>query len=438
MAEQAVILCGGLGTRLGSAAGDLPKPMVEVGGKPVLRHAVDRLREAGIREVLCAAGYRADVISAYFARNDCGLQVDVIAEEQPLGTAGSARALLSRLADRFVVVYGDVFIDFDLAELIDADRQRAKAATLLVRPSDHPWDSDLVIVDEAWTITGFIRASEPREFPRNLANAAVYVVGHEVLQVIPEGIKADWVKDVFPTALRRGLSLAAHPFSGKGFIKDMGTPQRLEAVRAYLRDRDRVEQARCHRLPVRAVFLDRDGVINEEVDLLDDPADLRLLPGVASAIRRLNERGMKVVVITNQPVIARGLCTVDDLERIHARLREMLASEGAHIDAIYFCPHHPETHHRDSRSVRELRVACECRKPAPGTLLRATRELGIDLAESIFVGDRATDVEAARRAGVRSVFVGASLPEKCQPDHIFSSLEQTVNEMLAGHLGDLA
>jgi histidinol-phosphate phosphatase family protein len=438
MTEQAVILCGGLGTRLGSAAGDLPKPMVEVGGKPVLRHAVDRLRDAGMREVLCAAGYRADAIRDYFAQHDCGLRVEVIAEEKPLGTAGSARGLLPRLADRFVVVYGDVFIDFDLAELIDADRRRSPSATLLVRPSDHPWDSDLVLVDDAWSVTGFIRASEPREYPRNLANAAVYVASRQVLQLIPEGTKADWVKDVFPAALREGLSLAAHPFSGRGYIKDMGTPQRLEAVRDYLRDRARVESARRHRLPIRAVFLDRDGVINEEIDLLTDPSDLKLLPGVAPAIRRLNEHGLKAVVITNQPVIARGLCSSGNLDRIHARLEELLAAEGARVDAIYYCPHHPETHHRDPRSVRELRVACECRKPAPGMLLRASREMGVDLAESIFVGDRSTDVEAAKRAGVRSVFIGASVPDSCRPDHVFGSLAETVTEMFAGTMGEIA
>jgi histidinol-phosphate phosphatase family protein len=412
--------------------------MVEVGGTPVLRQTVDRLRVAGIKEVLFAAGYRSEVIRDYFEQNDCGVQASVFVEDQPLGTAGCVQAMLPRLADRFVVLYGDVFVDFDVSELLDADATSSSAATLLVRASDHPWDSDLVKVDDAWRVTGFIRASEPREFPRNIANAAIYVVSRDVVSLIPAGVKTDWVKDVFPSALRLGLPLFAHPFSGNGFIKDMGTPQRLQAVQNYLRDRERIQQARRHRLPIHTVFLDRDGVINEEVDLLVDPAELRLIPGVPSAIRKLNERGMKVVVITNQPVIARGLCTRDDLQAIHSRLSELLAIEGAHVDAIYYCPHHPETHHRDPGSVPELRVACECRKPAPGMLLQASRDLGIDLAASVFIGDRATDVKAAWRAGMRSVLVGGGDSPECQPDFVFASLDATVTEMLAGHMGAIA
>lgn len=438
MIEQAVILCGGLGTRLGSVAEGRPKPMLEVGGQPVLRYAIDRLREAGIREVVLAAGYRADVIQDFFQRNDCGVRVTVVVEDQPLGTAGSVRALLLRLAERFVVLYGDVFIDFDLWELLAADAARLAAATLLVRASDHPWDSDLVQVDEYWNVTGFIRASELRKYPRNLANAGIYAVSREILEVIPAGVKADWVTDVFPAALKTGLPIFAHQFSGVGYIKDMGTPQRLEVVKEYLRDKGRIAEARVATRPIHAVFLDRDGVINEDVDLLHTPSAFRLLPGVGPAIRRLNARGLTVVVVTNQSVIARGLCTLDALESIHVRMGELLAAEGAHVDAIYFCPHHPETHHRDSRSVTELRVACGCRKPAPGMLLQATRELGLDLSASVLVGDRPIDMIAAKRAGMRSVLVAGRDSENSHPDLICASLETAVAAIFAGNLGSLA
>lgn len=437
MVQQAVILCGGLGTRLGAMVADVPKPMIEVDGKPLLVHSLARLREAGITDVVMAAGYKADVIRRYFEAHPQGLSIRVFDEPRPLGTAGCVRDLRTQLAKRFLLVYGDVFIDFDVGELIDAARGSDAQATLLVRPSDHPWDSDLVVTDGRRRVTGFIRAGEPRDFPRNIANAAMYVVDRRLIECMPAGEKLDWVKDVFPAALAAGVTLETHEFSGAGFLKDMGTPQRLALVEQYLADKRLVERARSHPQPITTVFLDRDGVINEEVDLLRDPADFRLLPGAANAIAALNAAGMQVIVVTNQPVIARGLCTLDTLEAIHGHMHHALAVAGARVDAVYFCPHHPETHHRDAGSVAELRVACECRKPAPGMILRAARERGCDLAASVLVGDRPSDVQAAARAGLRSILIGAEASSQARPDLVVASLQEATSAILAGRLSPL-
>lgn len=434
MVTQAVILCGGLGTRLGAMVADIPKPMINIDGKPLLVHTLARLREAGITDVIMAAGYKADVIRRYFDAHPQGISIRVFDEPRPLGTAGCVRDLLPHLAERFLVVYGDVFIDFDLREVILAAEGSDALATLLVRPSDHPWDSDLVVTDGRQRVTGFIRAGEPRNFPRNVANAAIYVVDRRLVALVPAGKKADWVKDVFPAALAAGMRLAAHGFSGAGFLKDMGTPERLARVEQHLADKRLVERARVHPQPINTVFLDRDGVINEEVDLLRDPADFRLLPHAADAIAALNAAGMQVIVVTNQPVIARGLCTLDTLEAIHGHMHHALAVAGARIDAVYFCPHHPETHHRDAGSVAELRVACECRKPAPGMILRAARERGCDLAASVLIGDRPSDVQAAACAGVRSILIGAEAPGQARPDLVVASLQEAALAILAGRL----
>lgn len=434
MVTQAVILCGGLGTRLGAMVADIPKPMIDIDGKPLLVHTLARLREAGVTDVVMAAGYKADVIRHYFEAHPQGLSIRVFDEPRPLGTGGCVRDLLPHLAERFLVVYGDVFIDFNLREIINAAEGSDGIATLLVRPSDHPWDSDLVVTDGRQRVTGFIRAGESRDFPRNLANAAIYVVDRRLVALMPAGKKLDWVKDVFPAALAAGMTLEIHEFSGAGFLKDMGTPERLALVERYLADKRLVERARAHPQPIDTVFLDRDGVINEEVDLLRDPADFRLLPGAADAIAAFNAAGKQVIVVTNQPVIARGLCTLDTLEAIHTRMHDALAVAGARVDAVYFCPHHPETHHRDACSVAELRVACECRKPAPGMILRAAHERGCDLAASVLVGDRPSDVQAATRAGLRSILIGAEAPGQPQPDLFVASLQDAARAILAGRL----
>lgn len=164
--------------------------------------------------------------------------------------------------------------------------------------------------------------------------------------------------------------------------------------------------------PLRAgLFLDRDGTINTEVDFLRTPDELHLLPGSARAIREANAAGMLVVVMTNQSGIARGLLTEEDLGRVHDRLRELLAAEGAHVDAIEYCPHHP------AADRPPYNVECDCRKPGTGMLRRAATRLGIDLKASFVVGDRCVDVEAGQSAGCRSILVltgyGATERQEC-------------------------
>jgi histidinol-phosphate phosphatase family protein len=153
-----------------------------------------------------------------------------------------------------------------------------------------------------------------------------------------------------------------------------------------------------------AVFLDRDGVINEKVEDLVEPGLLRLIDGAAEAIRRMNDNGFLAVVVTNQPIISKGFCSIEDMERIHERMKMLLSAEGAKVDAIYLCPHYPVGGFRGERP--ELKFDCECRKPKPGLLLQAARDLGIDLGRSWLIGDCETDIMAAHRAGIRAIIVG--------------------------------
>lgn len=182
------------------------------------------------------------------------------------------------------------------------------------------------------------------------------------------------------------------------------------------------------------VFLDRDGTVNEEVDFLTDPDQLRLIPGAGAAIRSLNRRNLPVCIISNQSGVARGFLSEEDLGPIHARLREALAADGAAVDRIYYCPHHP------TEGIAPYRTACECRKPGTGMLLQGARELGLDTRRSFVVGDRIVDVQAGKAVGARTVLVltgyGARSVEECraagvQPDHVAPSLSGAVDFILA-------
>jgi D-glycero-D-manno-heptose 1,7-bisphosphate phosphatase len=149
----------------------------------------------------------------------------------------------------------------------------------------------------------------------------------------------------------------------------------------------------------RALFLDRDGTINEEVSFLSDPELLRLIPGADEAIREANDLGFMVFVISNQSGVARGFLSEADLLKIHDTLVEMLNKRGAHVDAIYYCPHHPEI------GEGSYRALCDCRKPGTGMLERAAREYGVDLSESFVIGDRMVDVQTGTAAGTKTILV---------------------------------
>ena len=403
--EQALILCGGKGTRLGDRVRDLPKPLIPVGGRPVLDHIMDALQRAGTTRFILAAGYLGETIAKHYEANPRpGCSIEVIIEPGPLGTAGAVQFAASRLDDNFVLAYGDVFIDFDLRPMIASHLRQHPLGTLLVRASDHPWDSHLIDQDDDGRIREFIHRHEPGKLYRNVANAAVYILNKAILRFIPTDRASDFGADIFPAVLRGGGALRTYFLPEEGFVKDMGTPDRLAAVEQYLQERTLARTAAEHPTAITTVLLDRDGVLNADSNLIDRVDRLELLPDAAEAVALLSRAGITCFVITNQPVIARGLCTEGELAHIHERLRHEIELGGGKIAAIYHCPHHPETHHAEG--VMELRRGCRCRKPAPGLIFRAQRERHFNLGTAVMVGDRATDIRAGQAAGVRTVLVG--------------------------------
>ena len=148
-----------------------------------------------------------------------------------------------------------------------------------------------------------------------------------------------------------------------------------------------------------AVFLDRDGVLNEDRGYVHRWEDFSFLPGAIDALRRLQQKGYLLVVITNQSAVARGLCSEADVLALHERMCAFLREQGIELAGIYYCPHHPQG------SVSDYAIVCSCRKPEPGMILRAAREHGIDLSRSLLVGDKLSDLEAGRAAGIPSLYL---------------------------------
>lgn len=430
--KQAYILCGGLGTRLKEMTKEIPKPMLPLDGKPILQHTVEFLKAHGFERILLIAGYKADVVEEFFTGLDWGVDIQVHRESELVGTAGYMPNIKEDLDDDFLLLYGDVFIDYDIdAHIRDHERNDA-IVTFLSGPSTHPWDSNLLAADGE-TVTGFI--GKEKEGPyQNIGDKAVYMVNKRILTYIPEG-KSDFMKDVFPAALNAGETLHIHQMGSGDFVRDMGRPERFRIVENYLKNREEIRKAKENPQPVRTVFLDRDGVLNKEVHLLSRPDQLEMLEGVPEAIRLLNTHGIRSVVVTNQPVIARGLCTQSTLDLIHAKLERELETKGARLDAIYCCPHHPETQHLEG--VRELRRGCDCRKPGIGMILAAKEEMGIDLAGAVMIGDSWRDMEAGKNAGLRTIFIDSgagAVKDGMEYDHRFTSLNDAARAIIGGKI----
>lgn len=429
---QAVVLAGGKGTRLASRLNGRPKPLVDVDGVPLLERQLRALAGRGVDDVVLLVNHAADQIAAFLAERGPGLRVRLIDDGAPRGTAGAVLACLPELAERFFVVYGDTLFDLDLAHLDAAHAQHGAEATLLVHPNDHPADSDLVELDPDGRITAFHPYPHPPGAElQNLVNAAFYLVERRALEPWREASPPlDFAKDLFPAMLAKGARLYGHVTYE--YIKDLGTPARLDKAERHLRTGVVARAARS--APQAAVFLDRDGTLNRLRDYVRRPEELELLEGAARAVRRFNDAELRTVLVTNQPVIARGEVTSEGLARIHARLSSQLGAQGAYLDALYHCPHHPDAGF--AGEVAALKVRCDCRKPGPGLFRRAIEELNLAVERSWMVGDASADMAAAESVGLASVLVrtgegGRDGKHPMDPDFVVDDVAQAAELVTA-------
>jgi histidinol-phosphate phosphatase family protein len=428
--KQAIILAGGKGTRLSDRLKGLPKPLVDVAGKPLLEHQIQLLKKYGYTDILLLVNYGANYIEDFCSQNNnWGINVRCLNEGHPLGTAGATLAALSYLEENFLVVYGDTMLEVDLMRFENFhNAHQDGAATLFLHPNDHPYDSDLVGVDDADRIYDFYPYPHNEEvaYP-NLVNAALYYVRRSSLESWSSNSKLlDFGKDLFPAMIKKNLIL--YGYNSPEYIKDCGTPERLDRVCADLISGRVARASLDHKQS--AIFLDRDGTINVEQGHLSCHEQFRLLPNAARAIVKINQSEYRSIVVTNQPVIARGDCSVDELKYIHNKMETLLGKKGAYLDRIYYCPHHPDSGFNGE--VTKLKIDCSCRKPNTGMIERAKEDLNIDVNKSWLIGDSTVDVMTAERSGLRSILVetgfsGADGRHLVTPDFTFPELMSAVD-----------
>ena len=414
---KTVIMAGGRGTRISALAPDIPKPMIPIEGKPVLEHEIRCLREQGFTDILLTVSHMAEKIIDYFGDGSrLGVKIEYFREETPLGNAGALLKMRERLTEDFLLLNADAVFDIDFNRFAAAHRENKKKGgwvTLFTHPNSHPYDSGILIADDSGAILRWMAKEDDRpRWYRNRANAGLHVISPEALDhtgIDPETVGTEAGGKTVKVDLDRQI---LKPLCGTGrmfcydspeYVRDMGTPDRYRMVCADFRA-GRV-QAKNLRRKQKAVFLDRDGTINRYVGFLRNIDEFELLPGAAEAIRTINAAGYLAIVVTNQPVIARGEVTSGELREIHNKMETLLGAEGAYLDGIYFCPHHP--HGGYPVEIPELKTDCECRKPKPGMIRQAAADSNIDIGQSWMAGDGERDIGTGKAAGCRTALIGS-------------------------------
>lgn len=399
--KQAVILAGGEGSRLKKISADLPKPMTVLNNKPLLQHIIEQCVLYNIKDIKLLVSYKRDVIENYFGDGSkYGARIEYIVEDVPKGTAGALIDALPKLDEIFLVLYGDTFFDIDFFAFIKFHSHKNGDSSIFLHPNDHPYDSDLVEIDRNYKVQKIHPYPHDNQWRKNLVNAAVYIIKNEAIKNITfDSKKPDIAKDLFPRMLN--LKKRVYGYLSSEYIKDMGTPERLLKVESDIQSGK--VKALSNKISKAAIFLDRDGTINKQVGHLYDQNAFELIKNSGKAISMINEAGILSIVITNQPVIARGELSEDGLAEIHNKMDTLLGRVGAYIDRLYYCPHHPDSGFVGE--IKELKFDCNCRKPKIGLIDQAKNDLNIDLNKSWLIGDSYRDIAAAKKAGLRSVLV---------------------------------
>lgn len=435
---RVVIMAGGKGTRIASVKSDVPKPMIPICGKPILEWQIENLKACGLKEITLVVGYLGNVIQEYFGDGtNFSVKINYFVEDAPLGTAG-ALFKMPELTEDFLLMCGDVILDVDFNRFIEFHKKNNAWASLMAHPNGHPYDSSLLVTEilppqvvggnpvDTHRVVKWMNKEDERLFYKNRVNAGIEIISPELLKETMKSFvprhpetpdKIDLDRDVLKPNIKSGRIYA---YDTPEYIKDMGTPDRFYEVEEDIKSGK--VKARNLKNKQKAVFLDRDGTINKYVGFLTKTEQFELLSGVAEAIKIINKSGYLAIAVTNQPVIARGDCTWEELQQIHDKMETELGKKGAFLDAIYICPHHKDKGFEGERL--DYKFDCECRKPKTGLFYQASKDFNIDLSLSIMIGDSERDIEAGKNAGCKN----SIMIEKNRD----GALLDTINQLLLG------
>jgi D-glycero-D-manno-heptose 1,7-bisphosphate phosphatase len=389
--KQATVLVGGLGTRLGDLTAKKPKPLLMCGDRPFLGWLLREIVRYGIEEVVLLAGHMAGEVYKELPEITSKLprKIRILVSEEPnqSGTGGALYHARDCLADQFLLLNGDTLFDGAIGELLSLSLQsdhRIGRVMLRTVPDALRYGTVSMVGD---SIIKFVERS--RNASQNLINGGVYLFRRSVLDYTVPTCSLE--RDVLPQLAAQGLLEGR---VGQGYFIDIGIPS----------DFRRAETEVPHHVRRPALFLDRDGVVNVDHGWVGTRERFEWIDGACEAMALASRAGWHVFIVTNQAGVARGFYSEAAIEELHSFIREEVRKLGGTVDDIRYCPHHP------NGDIEAYRIQCNCRKPAPGMINSLLRTWELDPSRCILIGDKPTDLEAARRAGVRGIhFRGGDL-----------------------------
>ena len=422
---QVVVLLGGLGSRLKDITKDVPKPMVDIHGKPFFFYQLLLMKWYGFQNFVFCVGYKGSMVEEFFKDGSSyGVSIKYSYDgEKLLGTGGAIRRALPFLNEDFLVIYGDSYMDVDYNEIIynysNAKSRHDKKGLMTVFRNNNRFDKSNVV----FTQNELIAYDKHNTLPEmEYIDYGILVLNRSVIEGLPEGKFVD-LSNIFTTLVEDRVMVGCEV---RNRFYEIGTPPSLEEFKGYI--------YRGLYAPKEVVFLDRDGtlneiVYNEDIEALDSPLhpeQLKLLPKTIEALKILKTLGYSLIVVTNQPAAAKGKTTLGRLYDVNNRLRDILAENEITLDEVLMCAHYP----KQTKDCKEefLVEDCGCRKPEPGLLKNAMAKYSIDKSKSYMVGDSYVDVLAGEAAGVNTVFLGRYKCDVCQllgeskPTHTFKNL----------------
>ena len=408
------------------------RAMTEVSGKPVLQYQIESLVRSGVYNILIALPVYDRSVEAHFGDGKpFGAKIRYLKEERPLGSGGCFYLAAKVIHEDFFFLKGDLLLDVDFERLMKFHKRHEGVVTALTHPSRKPSEEDILMVNNQQRILHVLEAGKEREiYFENVVSAGIYVVSTALLETF-DGLarpqKIDFEKELFEPSI---YADGAYGYRSSEYVRKVEDVQIAQADIA----KGTVAAKNLSR-PQKAVFLDRDGVLNVFGDYVVRPDMLHLKPDAAAALKRINDSSYLAVCVTNQPVVARGEATIGMLKEIHNKLEDDLGEAGAYLDGLYCCPHFPGPLKEGENP--EFKIACDCRKPGIGMLKKAEKDLHIDLKQSWMVGDTHQDVQTGINAGCRTILLTTGDPNpakkfpEAKPDYVVKDLAEAVEIILS-------
>lgn len=375
-----IVLAGGLGTRLKSIVSDVPKPMADIDGTPFLELLLENLARQGAEQFILCVSHLREVIIRHFGDRYQGIPIRYSIEEKALGTGGAIRqAFEQHELEDAIVVNGDTFVKADYARFVRECSGNALAVMLKAVDDANRYGC---VETEGNSIVSF-HEKRPDKTP-GLINAGVYLIHADLVRTFARK-KFSFEKDFLETRI---ASIRPAFFMAEDYFIDIGIPE------SYMQACRELKQVIGQSAGNKALFLDRDGVINVDKHYVHKVEDCEFMDGIFDLCRRAKDKGYKLIVVTNQAGIAKGYFTENDFHTFMEYVRSEFIRQGCPLDDVFYCPYHKD-------GIGKYKMDSFDRKPNPGMILKAAKKHNIDLKQSILIGDKKSDIEAGKKSGIK-------------------------------------